>query len=93
MYYEISVPQHIANYGISVEEGGKMSAGSIGASIKGYLDDNGIKYGFIADKANIPQPIMSNVLSGNREIKVLEYYRICKILQVPFETFIEEEGE
>ena len=70
-----------------------MSASSIGLRLKEYLDQNGTKYSFVAEKANIPAPVMSIILSGNRDIKILEYYRICKVLQVPFEKFIEEEEE
>lgn len=67
-----------------------MSSASIGMNIKEYLDKNGTKYNFVAEKANIPAPTMSMILSGNRDIKVLEYYRICKAINVPFETFIKE---
>ena len=72
-----------------------MSAASIGMKIKEYLDQNGTKYSFVAEKANIPAPVMSMILSGNRDVKILEYYRICKVLNVPMEKFVEnlEEGE
>lgn len=70
-----------------------MSASSIGLRLKEYLDQNGTKYSFVAEKANIPAPVMSIILSGNRDIKILEYYRICKALKVPFEKFIEPENE
>jgi transcriptional regulator with XRE-family HTH domain len=65
-----------------------MSAASIGIKIKEHLDQNGIKYSFVAEKANIPAPVMSVILSGSRDVKILEYYRICKVLNVPFEKFI-----
>jgi transcriptional regulator with XRE-family HTH domain len=67
-----------------------MSASNIGMKIKEYLDQNGIKYSFVAEKAGIPAPVMSVILSGNRDVKILEYYRICKVLNVPFERFLEE---
>lgn len=70
-----------------------MSAKSIGLKLKEHLDQNGIKYSFVAEKANIPAPVMSIILSGNRDVKVLEYYRICKVLQVPFEKFIVEDDD
>jgi transcriptional regulator with XRE-family HTH domain len=70
-----------------------MSAASIGMRLKEYLDQNGTKYSFVAERANIPAPVMSVILSGNRELKVLEYYRICKVLGVPFEKFLEETDE
>ena len=70
-----------------------MSAASIGTRIKEYLDQNGIKYSFVAEKANIAAPVMSLTLAGNREVKILEYYRICKVLNVPFDKFISEGEE
>ena len=70
-----------------------MSASSIGIRLKSYLDQNGIKYSFVAEKANIAPPAMSLILAGTRDIKVLDYYRICKALQVPLEKFIDEEDE
>ena len=66
-----------------------MSAASIGIKIKEHLDQNGIKYSFVAEKANIPAPVMSVILSGSRDVKILEYYRICRVLNVPFEKFID----
>lgn len=69
-----------------------MSAAGVGIKIKEYLDQNGIKYSFVAEKANMAPPVMSLVLAGTRDVKVLEYYRICKALQVPFEKFIDEEA-
>lgn len=68
-----------------------MSAASIGMKIKEYLDQNGTKYSFVAEKANIPAPVMSVILSGSRDVKILEYYRICKVLNVPMEKFVEED--
>ena len=67
-----------------------MSTSSIGTRMKEYLDQNGIKYNFVAEKANITKAAMSLILSGNRDIKILEYYRICKALNVPFEIFLED---
>ena len=45
-----------------------MSASSIGLRLKEYLDQNGTKYSFVAEKANIPAPVMSIILSGNRDM-------------------------
>ena len=70
-----------------------MAASTAGVRLKEYLDQNGIKYSFVCEKANILAPIMSTILSGNRDIKLMEYYRICKVLKVPFETFLEESDD
>lgn len=63
----------------------------IGAKIKEYLDAKGIRYNFVAEKTGISNPAMSNILSGKRDVKLIEYYKICKAVDVPFETFLEQE--
>lgn len=63
----------------------------VGERIKPYVTANGIKQSFLADKAGVDSPTMSDILNGKREVKVVEYYLICKALKVPMETFIEQE--
>lgn len=63
---------------------------SIGASIKEYIDEKGIKQAFLVEKAGISQYKVSNILNEKREIKVTEYYLICKALEVPFDKFIKQ---
>ena len=65
----------------------------VGERIKQYLTDNGIKQTFVAEKVGITQPQMSEICNKGRSIDCLLYYRICKVLNVPFETFIEGEVE
>ena len=66
----------------------------VGQKIKAYLEENGIKKSFVAEKAQIPQPILSAILSGSRKIEVMEYARICQALKVDMMTFlIDEESE
>lgn len=60
----------------------------VGQRIKAYLDNHGIKYSFLSEKASIPGPILTSILSGNRKIEIMEYVRICNALQVDFLTFI-----
>ena len=60
----------------------------VGQRIKAYLDDHGIRYTFLSEKASIPGPILTAILSGNRKIEIMEYVRICNALQVDFTTFI-----
>ena len=63
----------------------------VGKRIKQYLIDNGIKMSFLADKVGIDQPRMSAICNNGRVIDCVLYYKICKVLDVPFETFLEEE--
>lgn len=62
----------------------------LGAQIKRYLDENGIKQTFLAQKIGTFDSTMSDILSGKRNITAVEYYQICKALNVPMEKFIEE---
>lgn len=62
----------------------------VGQRIKSYLEDNGIKQAFICEKTGIPSMIMSNILSGQRKIEVMEYFRICQALKVDMMTFISD---
>ena len=50
----------------------------VGKRIKDYLESNGIKQSFVAEKVGIPASQLSE---------------ICKVLNVPFETFLEEGEE
>ena len=63
----------------------------VGERIKQYLTDNGIKQTFVAEKVGITQPQMSEICNKGRSIDCLLYYRICKALNVPLETFLEGE--
>ena len=59
----------------------------IGKCIKTYLDENGIKQTFLADKAGLTNDVVSNICKGTRRVTCFEYYKICKALNVPFEYF------
>lgn len=59
----------------------------IGEAIKSYLKDNGITQTFISSKTGIKMPILSAMLSGKRKIYAEEYLAICKVLEVPLDTF------
>lgn len=63
---------------------------TIGDSIREYIEKNGTKKRFVAQKSGISDPIFSAIINNRRNVSVIEYYRICKALDVPFEKFIEE---
>ena len=65
----------------------------VGKRIKTYLSEHGIMQKFLVEKADIPSSVLTQILSGNRKIEVLEYCRICKALNVDFETFLTDETE
>lgn len=57
--------------------------------IKDYLTEHGIKQGFLAEKLGVTDSIISAMLNGNRNIDCIEYFEICRALDVPLETFFE----
>lgn len=62
----------------------------LGERIKNYLVEHGIKQRFLAEKLELPDPVISDMLSGQRKIDAVEYYQICKALRVSLEYFFEE---
>lgn len=64
---------------------------SVGERIGLYLSQNGIKQSFLAEKTGIPDSIISTIVNKGRKIEVMEYYKICKALNVEMATFIEDE--
>ncbi len=64
---------------------------SVGERIGLYLSQNGIKQSFLAEKTGIPDSIISTIVNKGRKIEVMEYYKICKALNVEMATFIDEE--
>lgn len=63
----------------------------LGKKIKKYLDENGIKYIFLAEKTKMPMNIISPILNGKREIKAEEYFLICNALGVPLDKFAKKD--
>lgn len=65
----------------------------VGSKIKNYLIENGIKQSFVADKAGLTVSQMSAICNGDRNIDVVTYARICKALNVPFDSFLPDDEE
>lgn len=54
-----------------------------------YLKENGIKQIFVAEKAGITSSAMSDICNEKRKVDAVEYYLICKALQLPLDYFLE----
>lgn len=65
----------------------------IGAKIKKYLDEHGIKQSFVAEKVGLSPSQMSDICIKDRSIDCLLYYKICKVLNVPLNHFFEDDSE
>ena len=61
-----------------------------GQLIKKHLDENGIKYSFIANALGISINVLSTMLSGKRKIAVEEFVDICELLKVDTNYFAEK---
>lgn len=61
----------------------------IGGKIKMYLQENGIKQSFVAEKSGLTDSIISDICNEKRKVDVIEYYKICKALQLPLNYFLE----
>lgn len=61
----------------------------VGKRIKEYLNDNGIKQAFLVEKTGLTHSQVSDICIHDRKIDCVEYYKICKALNVPLEFFIE----
>ena len=61
----------------------------IGAKIRAYLEERGIKQAFLVERTGLNANIISDICLGNRKVDCIEYYKICKALGVPLETFLE----
>ena len=63
----------------------------MGTKIKEYLDSKGIKQSFLAEAVGVPAPKMSDICNGKCGIDCILYWKICRALEVPFETFMPDE--
>ena len=75
------------NYEKIVEKGEKR----VGKKIKESLTSNGITQTFVAEKTGLSAMAISDICNKDRKIDIVEYYKICKALNVPLETFLEDE--
>ena len=69
---------------------GRKGDAMVGKRIKQYLVDNGIKQAFICEKTGLTPSRVSDICNKNARIDCMEYYAICKALNVPYETFLED---
>lgn len=61
--------------------------------IKNYLNDNGIKYDFVATKANISYRLFSLMMNGKRKMLADEFINIVNVLHKEPSDFIYEEDK
>lgn len=69
---------------------GTLTPQMVGLRIRDYLEDHGIKATFLIDGLGIHPTSMSMILNGKRSISVIEYFKICRILDVGYDEFLPE---
>ena len=62
----------------------------IGALIKEYLNEHGIKQSFLAQKTGISAQAISDICNKDRKVDVLENFKICKALELPVDYFVKQ---
>ena len=62
----------------------------IGKKIKDYLEQNNIKQSDIAEVVGINNYQVSDYFGKDISIDCVTYYKICKALGVPLDTFLKE---
>ena len=55
--------------------------------IKKYITDNGIKQNYVADRAGIPETLLSRSLDGRRKLQADEFIAICGVLSLDLKDF------
>lgn len=62
----------------------------LGKYIKAYIIEKGMKLKTIGEKAGIKRQRFYELLEGKSKIEAVEYFRICKALEVEVGYFIEK---
>lgn len=62
----------------------------VAKSIGEYLKENGIKQSWLADRLDVPPTTLNGIINGRAEMKADMFISICRILNVPPETFAKE---
>lgn len=70
------------------KKGERMKAYQV---IKKYIDENGIRYSFVADNVGMNRELFSRSMDGKRVLKADEFIKICILLSLDLEEFNESE--
>lgn len=58
--------------------------------IRRYIEENGLKFGFIAERSSIDDSKFSRMMTNQQAIKTDEYEKICKALNLPSSYFFDD---
>lgn len=63
----------------------------VAKKIQKYIQEHGIKQNFVAEQVGLTRQALSVMFQRDSKVDAVTYYKICKILNVPLETFLEDE--
>ncbi|MFR7638609.1 MAG: helix-turn-helix domain-containing protein [Allobaculum sp.] len=55
--------------------------------LKDFIESKGLKQRYISEQAEIDETRLSRILAGKSKCTAEEYFRICRVLKVPYERF------
>lgn len=64
-----------------------MSAKELGAAIKMYIIEHGLKQKIIAEKSGLSVQTFNAVMNGQRKLEATEYFKVCDALGVGLDYF------
>lgn len=70
-----------------------LSAKELGAAIKAYITEHGLKQKNIAEKSGFTVQTFNAVMNGQRKLEATEYFKVCDALQIPLDYFVKKKAE
>lgn len=61
------------------------------AAMNRYIEESGMKQGWVAARAGMTQDAMTRTMNGKRRMKADEYVSICRAIGVPLDRFVSED--
>ena len=65
-----------------------LSATELGAAIKNYITEHGLKQKTIAEKSGFTVQTFNAVMNGQRKLEATEYFKVCDALGVSLDYFV-----
>lgn len=62
---------------------------SVNEKIRKYIENNGLKFNFVAEKANISEKKFYRLINSENKISAEDFGKICKGLNVDPSIFLE----
>lgn len=69
-----------------------LSAKELGAAIKNYIIEHGLKQKTIAEKSGFTVQTFNAVMNGQRKLEATEYFKVCAALGVTLDYFLKKEA-